>query len=188
MSDHLLPDKIVSVGRPADCSERLPREVAVYDLLDSLAVPYERLDHEALFTIEACHEADAILGVSMCKNLFLCNRTKTAFYLLLMPGEKRFQTKVFSHLIGSSRLSFAPEEYMESLLGLTPGSVSVLGLMNDTENRVSLYIDADLLQDEYMGCHPCINTSSLKIKISDLLEKVLPSVGHTYSVVELPLD
>ena len=131
MSTTLIPDPTVHSGRPADCSHRLPREVAVYDLLDSLGVPYLQLDHEPLFTIEACHEADALLGVAMCKNLFLCNQSKTAFYLLLMPGEKRFRTKEFSRLIGSSRLSFAPEEAMESLLGLTPGSVTPLGLMND---------------------------------------------------------
>lgn len=188
MSDSLIPDKTVYSGRPADCASRLPREAAAYDLLDRLEVPYERLDHEALFTIEACHEADALLGVAMCKNLFLCNQNKSQFYLLLMPGEKRFQTKAFSRLIGSSRLSFAPEEYMEDLLGLTPGSVTVLGLMNDTEGKVALYIDKDLLSEEYMGCHPCINTSSVKIRTEDLIEKLLPAMGHGYSVVELPWE
>lgn len=188
MSDSLIPDKTVHCGRPADCASRLPREVAAYDLLDSLGLSYERLDHEALFTIEACHEADGLLGVAMCKNLFLCNQNKTQFYLLLMPGEKRFQTKVFSRLIGSSRLSFAPEEYMEALLGLTPGSVTVLGLMNDTEGKVALYMDKDLLDEEYMGCHPCINTSSVKIRTEDLIQTLLPAMGHGYSVVELPWE
>ena len=188
MPDSLIHDQTVYRGRPADCASRLPREVAVYDLLDSLSIPYERLDHEALFTIEACHEADAILGVAMCKNLFLCDQNKSHFYLLLMPGEKRFKTKTFSHLIGSSRLSFAPEEHMEALLGLTPGSVTVLGLMNDAEGRVALYIDKDLLSEEYMGCHPCINTSSVKIRTDDLLGKLLPAMGHGYSVVELPWE
>lgn len=188
MPDSMIPDKTLYSGRPADCASRLPREVAAYDLLDSLSIPYERLDHEALFTIEACHEADALLGVAMCKNLFLCDQNKSHFYLLLMPGEKRFQTKVFSRLIGSSRLSFAPEEHMETLLGLTPGSVTVLGLMNDTEGRVALYIDKDLLSEEHMGCHPCINTSSVKIRTEDLIEKLLPAMGHGYSVVELPWE
>ncbi len=155
-------------------------------MLDSLSVPYRHLDHEPLFTIEACREADAALDVSMCKNLFLCNQNKTRFYLLLMPGEKRFQTKIFSAMIGSSRLSFAPESYMNELLGLSPGSVTVLGLMNDTERKVSLYIDADLLKEEYLGCHPCINTSSLKIRTDDLIRKLLPAMEHGYSVVDLP--
>lgn len=176
----------VSIGRPASLIGRLSREIACYDLLDSLSIPYEHLDHEALFTIEACHEADAALNVCMCKNLFLCNQNKTRFYLLLMPGEKRFQTKVFSSLIGSSRLSFAPENYLEELLGLTPGSVTVLGLMHDVEGKVSLYIDADLLKEEYIGCHPCINTSSLKIRTDDLIQKLLPAMRHGYEVVDLP--
>ena len=188
VSDTLIPDKTLYSGRPVDCASRLPREVACYDLLDSLSIPYERLDHEALFTIEACHEADAILGVAMCKNLFLCNQNKTEFHLLLMPGEKRFKTKTFSRLIGSSRLSFASEEAMESLLGLTPGSVTVLGLMNDTECKVTLYIDSELLTEEYMGCHPCINTSSIKVRTEDLIRKFLPAVGHGYTVVELPWE
>ena len=121
----------------------------------------------------------------VCKNLFLCNGGKTQFYLLLMTGDKRFSTKDFSRLIGCSRLSFAPAEYMEALLGVTPGSVTVLGLMNDTENSVKLYIDKDVLADEYMGCHPCINTSSLKIKTADITEKFLPYIKHTYRVVDL---
>ena len=180
-----VPDPTVYSGRPADCEGRLPCEVAVYELLDSLSVPYLRLDHDPLYTIEACHEADELLGVSICKNLFLCNQNKTAFYLLLMPGEKRFRTKEFSRLIGSSRLSFASEEAMESLLGVTPGSVTPLGLMNDREKRVALYLDAELLSAEYLGCHPCINTSSLRIATKDLLEVILPALGREYGVVEL---
>lgn len=188
MSESLIHDTTLYTGRPADCSQRLPREVAVYDLLDRLEIPYLRLDHEPLFTIEACHEADALLGTAMCKNLFLCNQNKTAYYLLLMPGDKKFQTKIFSKLIGSSRLSFASAEAMEELLGLSPGSVSVLGLMNDQRGQVSLYIDADLLKEPYMGCHPCVNTSSLRISTRDLLEIILPNLGHSYGVVELPTD
>jgi Ala-tRNA(Pro) deacylase len=180
-----VPDPTVHVGRPADCGDRLPREAAVYDLLDSLSVPYLRLDHDPLYTIEACHEADELLGVSMCKNLFLCNRTKTEFHLLLMPGEKRFRTGEFSRIIGSSRLSFAPEEAMMSLLGLTPGSVTVLGLMNDKDKRVSLWLDSDLLKEEYLGCHPCVNTSSLRITTRDLLTVILPALGREYGAVTL---
>lgn len=181
-------DGTLSYGRPTDCANRLPREVAAYDLLDSLNIPYRRLDHQALFTIEACRETDDILGVAMCKNLFLCTQNKSQFYLLLMPGKKRFQAKVFSRLLGSSRVSFAPETYMEELLGLTPGSVTILGLMNDREKRVSLYIDRELLQEEYIGCHPCVNTASVKLRTTDVLEKLLPALGHTCSVVDLPWE
>lgn len=164
---------------------RLLKEMAVYELLDKLGIPYERLDHEAMMTIEACAEVDKLLGIALCKNLFLCNSQKTKFYLLLMPGEKRFDTKTFCKQIGSPRLSFAPAEYMEELLNITPGSVSVMGLMNDTDKRVSLYIDEDVLKEDYLGCHPCINTSSLKIKTVDVTDKFLPYTGHGYETVVL---
>ena len=164
---------------------RLEKEMRVYELLEKLNIPYERVDHEEAMTMEACEEIDKALGVTMCKNLFLCNRQKTDFYLLLMPGEKKFLTKDFSKQLGVSRLSFADGEFMEKYLDITPGSVSVLGLMNDTEHEVHLSIDKDLLADEYIGCHPCINTSSLKIKMNDILETFLSYTGHEATIVEL---
>lgn len=173
-------------GRPADCSGRLEKEKRVYDLLDQLEISYVRTDHEEANTMEACIEAGQTLGVSLCKNLFLCNRQKTSFYLLLMPGEKPFKTKDLSKQIQSARLSFADAEHMEQYLDITPGSVSVMGLMNDVENRVQLLIDRDVLEGEYLGCHPCVNTSSLKMKVQDLTEKFLPAVHHKAVIVELP--
>ena len=164
---------------------RLAKEMAVYDLLEELHIPYERVDHEEASSIEDCQNVDKLLGIQICKNLFLCNSQKTAFYLLLMPGEKKFLTKDLSKQIGSARLSFAGAEYMEKFLNITPGSVSIMGLMNDREHQVKLLIDSDVLKDEYLGCHPCINTSSLKLKVADVLEKFLPYTGHDYTVVEL---
>lgn len=172
-------------GRPADCTGRLEKEVAVYDLLDELDIEYERVDHEVLMTMEACEGVDEALGMDICKNLFLCNRQKTKFYLLLMPGKKKFVTKDLSKQIESPRLSFADDAHMEEYLNITPGSVSVMGLMNDTENQVQLLIDQDVLDEEYFGCHPCINTSSLKMKTKDVVEKILPKIHHSYRVVEL---
>ena len=180
-------DPVVYDGRPCQEEGRLPKEIRVYDLLDSLHVPYKRVDHDALPTIEACHEVDLLLGIDICKNLFLCNTQKTAFYLLMMPGGKKFKTAALFCLIGFALLSFAGPEYMEQLLDITPGSVSVLGLMNDHGNRVRLLIDRDVLTDhEFLGCHPCINTSSLKLKTRDLLETILPAIHHDYTVVDLP--
>ena len=182
-------DPTVYEGRPQDVSGRLPKEIRVYDLLDSLHVPYKRTDHDALPTIEACHEVNRLLEIDICKNLFLCNAQKTAFYLLMMPGTKKFKTAALSKQIGSSRLSFAGAEYMEQLLDITPGSVSVLGLMNDHENRVRLLIDRDVLENhQYLGCHPCINTSSLKIRTQDLLDVILPAIHHPYTLVDLPRE
>ena len=169
---------------PTD-SNRLDKEMRVYEILEKLDIPYERVDHEEAMTMEACEEIDRSLGVAMCKNLFLCNRQKTDFYLLLMPGEKKILTKDFSKQLGVSRLSFADGEFMEKYLDITPGSVSILGLMNDHEHAVHLSIDKELLQEEYLGCHPCINTSSLKLRTNDILEKFLKYTGHTPTIVEL---
>ncbi len=173
-------------GRPQNTEGRLDKEIRVYDLLDSLGIEYERIDHEPAMTIEACEEIDRVLEAVICKNLFLCNRQETDFYLLLIPGNKKFKTKDISAQIGSSRLSFGKPEYMEQFLDITPGSVSILGLMNDKENRVQLLIDEEVLQEEYIGCHPCINTSSLRIRTEDMVKKIIPELKHSPKLVRLP--
>lgn len=172
-------------GRPADSTGRLEKEIRVYDLLDSLGISYQRVDHEPAMTIEACQDIDKLMGTHMCKNLFLCNRQETDFYLLLMPGDKKFKTKELSSQINTARLSFSNETHMEELLDITPGSVSVMGLMNDKDNKVQLLIDEDLLAHPYLGCHPCINTSSLCIKTDDILNTFLPAVQHQPRYVKL---
>lgn len=190
-------------GRPEDVSNREPREVRVYDLLDSLGIEYDRLDHEPAMTMEVCAEIDTAFERTtlenfksdmaddkakhaiICKNLFLCNRQKTKFYLLMIPGDKKFLTKDLSQQINSARLSFADGEAMQKYLDVMPGSVSVMGLMNDADNTVQLLIDSDVLQSDYVGCHPCMNTSSLRMKVKDLTEKVLPAIHHEPVIVTL---
>ena len=176
-------------GRPENTDGRLDKEIRVYDFLDKLGIQYQRIDHEAAMTMEACEEVDRILGddTTICKNLFLCNRQETNFYLLLMPGDKPFKTKDLSAQINSARLSFAKPEYMEKYLDITPGSVSVLGLMNDSEKKVQLLIDEDVMKEPYFGCHPCINTSSLKFTTEDLTRKIIPALGHDPITVSLPV-
>jgi len=179
-------DLVIQKGRPTDDGNRLEKEIRTYDLLDSLGIEYERVDHEAAETMEACAEVDKILAPAViCKNLFLCNTQKTKFYLLMIREDKKFKTKEISHQINSARLSFAPAEYMEEFLDITPGSVSVLGLMNDKGNQVTLLVDEDILKEEYFGCHPCINTSSLRLKIADVFGPFLKAVNHEYTVVKL---
>lgn len=172
-------------GRPADTTGRLEKEILTYDLLDRLGIDYERVDHAPAMTMEVCQAIDEVLNAVICKNLFLCNRQETAFYLLMIPDTKIFHTKDLSAQIGSARLSFAKPEYMEEFLDITPGSVSVMGLMNDTEHRVKLLIDEDVLNSEYVGCHPCINTSSIRFRTVDLVEKILPAMEHDYIKVKL---
>lgn len=174
-------------GRPADYSDRLIKEQKCYQLLDELGLEYYRCDHPEANadTMKACLEIDAILEATVCKNLFLCNRQQTQFYLLMMPGDKVFKTKELSGQLGCARLSFGSPEKMEEYLDITPGSVSVLGLMNDTENKVRLLVDEDVLKGEYLGCHPCINTTSLKIKTRDVFDVFLKRVHHDYTTVHL---
>ena len=190
-------------GRPGNITGRQEREVRVYDLLDSIGVDYDRLDHAPAMTMEVCDAVNAAFGrmtleefkaedsndrtkhAIICKNLFLCNRQKTKFYLLMIAGDKKFLTKNLSAQINSARLSFADAEDMLKFLDVTPGSVSVLGLMNDHDHIVQLLIDSDVLQSEYVGCHPCINTSSLRMKTKDLMEKVIPALQHEPVIVNL---
>ena len=176
-------------GRPENTDNRLDKEIRVYDFLDKLGIQYQRIDHEAAMTMEACEEIDRALGdnTTICKNLFLCNRQETDFYLLLMPGDKPFKTKDLSAQIHSARLSFAKPEYMEKYLDITPGSVSVLGLMNYSEKKVQLLIDEDVMKEPYFGCHPCINTSSLKFTTEDLMQKIIPALEHEPVTVTLPV-
>ncbi|WP_167957286.1 prolyl-tRNA synthetase associated domain-containing protein [Anaerosporobacter faecicola] len=178
------------VGRPETSDGRLEKEMKVYDLLDQLQISYERVDHEKADTIEACEVVEKALGAgtSICKNLFLCNAQKTKFYLLMMPGRKVFKTKDLTKQINSARLSFASPEYMEKFLNITPGSVSVMGLMNDTENNVQLLIDEEVVEPTYIACHPCMNTSSIKFKTKDLLNTFLPYVHHEPIFVTLPVE
>lgn len=173
-------------GRPTDCSGRLDREVRVYDLLDELGIEYERTDHEEANTMEKCNEIDKILDTIICKNLFLCNRQQTEFYLLMMPGDKPFKTKYITKQLGCSRLSFAPSEKMLEYLDIKPGAVSIMGLMNDKDNKIQLVIDKPAVESETLGCHPCVCTSSLKFKTKDIVEKFLPAVHHEPIIVDLP--
>ena len=170
-------------GAPAE--SRSDVENRVYECLARLDIPFTRVDHEAAFTMEDCAAISEALEVHICKNLLLTPRNRSAFYLLCLPAEKSFSTKDFSKLIGSSRLSFATEEDLVALLGCHAGSASVLGLMNDTEHRVTLAIDRAVAEDEWFGCHPCKNTSSLRLKTRDVLEKFLPATGHEAVIVDL---
>lgn len=173
-------------GRPADEAGRLDKELRVYDFLDELGIEYDCVDTEPAETMEVCAEIDKLLAPAViCKNLFLCNRQKTNFYLLIMPGDKPFKTKELSGQLGISRLSFGEPEYMEKYLDLLPGSVSVMGLMNDHDHKVRLLIDEDVLEEDQFGCHPCVNTSSIRFSTKDLFAKILPAMDRTYTTVHL---
>lgn len=171
-------------SKPSD-ENRLQKEIETYNILDNLGISYVGVEHDEAPTIEALQEVENFLGIKACKNLFLCNTQKTKFYLLIMPGDKKFVTKNLSKQINSARLSFADGSYMEELLNISPGSLSIFGLIFDKEGKVNLVIDKEALEDEYVGFHPCVNTATLKIKSSDIIEKFLPYTGHKPAMVEL---
>lgn len=172
-------------GQPKDMTGRCEAETNVYDLLNKIGIHYQTLCHEAAHTMEQCAEVEKTLGAPICKNLFLCNRQQTQFYLVMLPGDKVFKTKQITSQLGCARLSFAGEEHMVNLLHIHPGAVSPMGLMNDTEKKVLLVIDKDLFDSDTFGCHPCVNTASLKLSLNDVITTFLPAIGHEYRVVEL---
>ena len=179
---------VIESGAPANPDGRALKELRCYALLDRLGIPYRRADHEAAATMELCREIEKVLGCPICKNLLLTNRQQTDFYLLLMEGDKVFKTKYLSKALGCARLSFAADEQMEALLDITPGSLSVMGLMNDPEKKVRLVIDKPVLEQPEIGFHPCLNTSTLAVSMVDFREKILPALGHEATIVELPVE
>lgn len=172
-------------GSPGDTAGRPEKEIRVYRLLDALDIRFQRIDHESVNTMEASAEINSMLDAIVCKNLFLWDSKKEHFYLLMVAGDKKFRSGEIAGQIGSTRLSFAPAEYMEAYLDITPGSVSIMGLMNDREKHVELLVDEEVPKAEYLGCHPCVNTASLRIKTKDVLERFLPAVGHAYRTVHM---
>lgn len=172
-------------GPPRDPETRLPKERRCYELLSRLEIPYARVDHDAAMTMEACAQVDQVLGTKMCKNLFLCNRQKTMFFLLLMPAEKLFRTSEVSKKVGASRLSFADAADMERYLDITPGSLSLLGLMKDTAGAVQLLVDEDILKEDFIGIHPCVNTSSLRLSTADAFGRLLKEMSHSLKILSL---
>jgi Ala-tRNA(Pro) deacylase len=182
--EQFIVEKTLHHGRPEGPHEE--KETRCYDLLDRLKIDYEMVRHSPADSVEKCMEVEKVIGVSICKNLFLCNRQRTSFYLLMMPGLKPFNTSLFSKLVGSSRLSFGSEAHMLEYLDISPGSVSILGLMNDKEKRVRLAVDLDVIREDYIRCHPCVNTSTLRMRTRDVLDTLLPAIGHEPVFVELP--
>ncbi len=168
---------VIYSGRPDE--KRCEKEEAAYRVLDSLGIEYLRMDHDAVDTMEACKDIDRIMDIKAYKNLFLCNKQKNRYFLVVISGDKRFDSKSLSAQLELPRLSFAPPEQMDEMLGLSPGSVSILGVANDRENKVTLIVDSDITAHKYFGCHPCVNTSSLKIKTADIFDKFLPAVNHS---------
>lgn len=164
------------------------KEMLSYLFLEDNGVDYIRAEHDEAATIELCEQVEKVIDAKICKNLLLCNRQQTDFYMLLIPGDLPFKTKYLSAQINSSRLSFASGEQMEEMLNVTPGSLTVLSLMFDKEKRIRLLIEKSVFDEEFFACHPCVNTATVRFSVNDLKQKVLPALGREYTVVELPRE
>ena len=171
-------------GVPKDIDSRQEKERKCYDFLSKLGIDYEVVDHEEASDMDRCREIESVLGVKICKNIMLCNRQESRFFIFMMPGDKKYVTKEFSKKIGMSRLSFAKEKYLKEFLNVSSGSVSVLALLNDTDNKVELVIDRDVIQQDHIRCHPCVNTSTLKIKTEDFLNKIIPALKKEAMIID----
>ena len=174
-------NRIIYNTRPNE--KRSCEEDAVYDVLEELGIEFERLDWAP--EDEGSENVYDILGIMHLKNLLLCNAQKNRFYLLVMPADVPFKSNVLSKQLGTPRFSFAPQEILLELLHVKPGSASILGLHNDKNRVINLCIDERVLENEYYGCHPCVNTTSLKIRTEDILNKFLEYTGHFYTVVRM---
>lgn len=159
----------------------------VTEKLNELSIAYTMLEHQPIMTMAEGEAIANALGVKACKNLFLVNRYGEHF-LPLLSGEKRLDTKSIAKQIGSSHLSFASAYDLQDYLSVEQGAVSVLALMFDEDKRVKLIIDQDVVNQEFIGCHPCVNTCSLKLRTKDVLNRFMPAVGHEqYLIIETRL-
>lgn len=177
--------KFSEIYTSAPLEERSSLEMKTYQILDKLNIKYERIDHEAVSSMEECVEVNKKLKVEIRKNIFLCNSKKTTFFLFVLPANKPFDTKKFCQKLGLSHVSFANEEYMEKYLGTKPGSATIMGLLCDEDDYVQVILDKEIIEEEYFGCNPGQNTSHIKIKTEDLLKKFLPYVKHRPKIIEM---
>ena len=157
----------------------------ICDYLKNLGIEFSVISHDAAETLEKCAEIEKIIGGKICKNLFLQTTTGSVHYLLMMSSKKKFVTKEVSKLLGSSRLSFASGEKMEEMLGTSSGSLSITSLVFDKEKKVKLAIDRDVISEEYICCHPCDCTATLKIKTSDVTDILIPSLGVAPIIIDI---
>ena len=179
----------IYTGRPTEGNEnRTAAETAVYDFLDRTGAAYTTLCHPAAFTMEECEAVRRAIGAHVFKNLFLTNRQQTLFFLLMIPADKPFKTKYLTSQLGCARLSFASSEAMRELLHTAPGAVSPLGLIHDRACRVRLIVDRDLAATDRYACHPCVNTASVALSLTELLERIIPATGHSFTWVDLPAE
>ncbi|MBV7276096.1 prolyl-tRNA synthetase associated domain-containing protein [Clostridium sp. PL3] len=156
-----------------------------YHTLNDLHIPFERVDTDEAITMEDCVQIDKKLDMKMVKTLFLCNRQQTAFYLFITVGDKPFKSKEFSNALGVARVSFAPADLMEKMLGTKIGAATVFSAMLDKDNAVQIVFDKDITHEEWYGCSDGTTTGYMKIKTAQIIHDFLPYVKHMPAIVEV---
>ena len=176
---------ISDVMTTAPTDERGALETRVYQELERLGIKYERVDNDSVETMEECIEISNKLGAEIRKTIICCNRQKTDFYLVVLPANKRFDSKLFAAMMRTARVSFASAEDMEALIGLTPGEASVMGILNDTEGKIQVVIDKAVADAEWFACNPGANTTHIRFKTKQLLNTFLPAENHKAEIIML---
>jgi Ala-tRNA(Pro) deacylase len=157
----------------------------VYELLKKLQISFERVNSDEAISMEDCIEINQKLDMKMVKTLFLCNSRKTEFYLFITTSDKPFKAKNFSHALGVSRVSFAPAELMEQILGVKIGAATVFGVLMDKENLVQVVFDKDVLLEEWYGCSDGTTTGYMKVKTKLIVNNFLTYAKHIPTVIEM---
>lgn len=176
---------ISEVMTTAPEDERGALETKVYQELERLNISYERVDNDTVETMEECVEISEKLGAEIRKTIVCCNRQKTEFFLVVLPASKRFDSKLFAAMMRTARVSFASAEDMESLIGLTPGEASVMGILNDPEAKIKVVVDKAVADAEWFACNPGANTTHIRFKTKQLLDTFLPAENHKAEIIML---
>jgi len=156
----------------------------IYEALEELKIPFDRVENDFMISMEDCEAVNKKMNTRMAKNLFLCNRQKTEFYLFITKDNKHFNTKIFSKAMGISRVSFAPEETLTEYLGTKIGATTIFSLVYDKDCKVHLVIDKDVLEEKFHACNDGTNNAHIKITTKDLMEKYLKYTKHEPVIIE----
>ncbi len=168
---------------PTECKTLL--QAKVYQTLEQLHIPFERVDTDEAITMEDCVLIDAKLNMKMVKTLFLCNRQQTNFYLFITAGDKPFHSKEFSNALGVARVSFAPAEKMETMLGTKIGAATVFSALLDSDRKVQIVFDKDILAEEWYGCSDGTTTGYMKVRTNQIVHEFLTYTNHTPAIIDV---
>ncbi len=162
-----------------------PLQEKTYHALADLHIPFERVETDEAITMEDCVQINDKLGMKMVKTLFLCNRQQTAFYLFVTAGDKPFRAKDFSSALDIARVSFAPAELMEQMLGTKIGAATIFSTLIDYENLVQVVFDQEVLAEEWYGCSDGTTTGYMKVETQLILHRLLPHAKHTPIIIKV---